>query len=118
LPSKGKLAALSTSEYSKTPPNRVRRSDELIKLLEIGVRFAGKAHDEAGAQGNTGIVPRMRSSISGRRHRWSALHAGKNIAAGVLQRHVNVLGQARMGRKRVEKFLGDAVGIGVQKRTR
>ena len=45
----------------------------------------------------------------------AALHAGQHIAAGMLQRHINIFSQARMSRERLQHFLCDAIGIRIEK---
>ena len=117
LPSSGKLPALSTSEYSKTPiQSSFAGGDKIVKLLEVGFGFAGKADDEAGAQrdaGNGGAHPleEFQEGVAV----GAALHAGQDVAAGMLQRHVDVFGQAFVGGEGFEHFLRYAIWIGVEK---
>src|ERR1035438_5117378 len=77
--------------------------------------FAGEAHDEAGADGDAGngaadALDQLEENIA----RSSALHALKDAGAGVLERHVDVLGERGVFGDGVEQALGDLIRIGVE----
>ena len=88
---------------------------EIAQLLEIFFRFAGEAHDERSANRNArNGLPRFLQHFQKRVAVAAALHAGQHVAAGVLQRHVDVFRQAGMRGNRIEQFRRDAVRVAVQ----
>ncbi len=94
----------------------LRRLHKIAQRLEIGVGFAGKADDHAGADGDArnGVadaLEQLQEKIAVR----AALHALQNRGAGVLQRHVDILDQRLVLGDRVQQLLRDAVRIAIQK---
>jgi len=61
-----------------------------------------------------GMVVRIRPRVSGKRRRGNRASCGQHVAAGMLQRHINVFPGVRAP-QRARAFLGYAVRIGVEK---
>src|SRR6516164_7748543 len=82
---------VDVGEFKDADPIEFRGGNELQKFLEVRVGLSGEANDEAGAEGDAGnagahAVQELQEGLTV----GAALHAGENIAAYVLQGHVDV----------------------------
>ena len=100
----------------KTPSQSIFAArDEGFELLVVRFGFAGEADDEAGADddagdGAAGLLDELEEDVRVA----AALHALEDAGAGVLERHVDVLGDGVVLRDGFEQARGDLVGIGVE----
>src|SRR5580704_7354599 len=90
-------------------------ANEIAKLLEIGFGFAGEADDKRCANRDAGDDPanffEHFEKCAGVR---AALHAGEDAAAGVLERHVEIFGEARVRGDGFEQFVRDAIRVAIE----
>ena len=81
------------------------------ELVEVGLGFAGIAHNERGANGDSGnLLAHCRQKLVGLGVRGSATHAFKHVVGDVLQRNINVAADLRILANHVEHVLGEARG--------
>ena len=109
----GRVIDVRIREYAH--PIEFRGFDEIAQFIEIRFGFAGESHDERRAQSHAGngradAAEQLQERVAIR----SALHPRQDVAAGVLQRHIHVLREARVRGNGVEQALRHAVRIAVE----
>ena len=99
-----------------TEPVDFGSGNELAKLLKVGLGLAREANNKARTNHHArNDAPRLLNQLKKDLRVASALHCLQHAGAGVLERHVQILGDGRMLRHRLEQARRNLVRIGVEK---